>query len=123
MTTPESSPIVFCVVEFVPGSRVHKERPFVPGLAVVQNGPPGTFVTFVDGRRVPLPTDQIVLTQDKGGVRLRSSGRAAGGAVPDHCWSYRCLRVVAFKPSPATSSAQRWRQPWRKLVATCRGMQ
>ena len=50
MSTTEPPQPVFCVVEFVPGSRVHTERPHVPGLAVVQNGPPGTFVTFVDGR-------------------------------------------------------------------------
>ena len=68
MSTTEHPQPVFCVVEFVPGSRVHKERSHVPGLAVVQNGPPGTFVTFVDGRSVPLPTDQIVLAQDEGGA-------------------------------------------------------
>jgi hypothetical protein len=68
MGTRESTLPVFCLVEFVPGSRVHKERPHVPSLAVVQNGPPGTFVTFVDGRSVPLPTDQIVLAQDEGGA-------------------------------------------------------
>ena len=68
MSTTEPPQPVFCVVEFVPGSHLHKERPHVPGLAVVQNGPPGTFVTFVDGRSVPLPTDQIVLAQDEGGA-------------------------------------------------------
>ena len=59
---------VFCIVEFVQGTRVEKERAFVPGLPVVQNGPPGTFVTFSDGRRVPLPTDQIVVAEDTGGA-------------------------------------------------------
>jgi hypothetical protein len=67
MTTRERAS-AFCVVEFVPGSHVDKERAFVPGLPVVQNGPPGTFVTFADGRRVPLPTDQIVLAEDNGGA-------------------------------------------------------
>ena len=59
---------VFCIVEFVQGTRVEKERAFVHGLPIVQNGPPGTFVTFADGRRVPLPTDQIVLAEDNGGA-------------------------------------------------------
>jgi len=59
---------VFCVVQFAPGSRVHRERSFAPGLPVMQNGPPGTFVTFADGSRVPLPTDQIVLAEDQGGA-------------------------------------------------------
>jgi hypothetical protein len=58
MTTDEEAP-AFCAVEFVPGSHVDREPAFVPGLPIVQNGPPGTFVTFADGRRVPLPTDQI----------------------------------------------------------------
>jgi hypothetical protein len=72
MSTSERTSPVLCVVEFVPGSRVYKERPIVAGLAVVQNGPPGTFVTFVDGRSVPLPTDQIVLAQDVDGSRMPS---------------------------------------------------
>ena len=41
MTTAEHPP-VFCTVEFVQGSRLYKEQSFVPGLPVVQNGPPGT---------------------------------------------------------------------------------
>jgi hypothetical protein len=77
MSTGKSEPPVFCVVEFVPGSRVHKDRPFVTGLAVVQNGPPGTSVTFVDGRSVPLPTDQIVLAQEEGGSARVASKRPA----------------------------------------------
>jgi hypothetical protein len=66
--TSASSTPVFCIVEFVQGTRVEKERAFMPGLPVVQNGPPGTFVTFADGRRVPLPTDQIVFAEDNGGA-------------------------------------------------------
>ncbi|HEX7501004.1 MAG TPA: hypothetical protein VF524_11970 [Polyangia bacterium] len=95
MTTPESSPIVFCVVEFVPRSRVHKERPFVPGLAVVQNGPPGTFVTFVDGRRVPLPTDQIVLTQDKGGSARVGFGGMRFEGIEKGLLTFRRVRDLA----------------------------
>ena len=72
----------FCIVEFVRGSRIEKD-PAVnrPGsarpasrpasgakLRIVQNGPPGTFVRFADGGRVPLPTDQIVSLDDGGGA-------------------------------------------------------
>jgi hypothetical protein len=58
----------FCIVEFVEGSRVEKDAPASrpasgANLRVVQNGPPGTFVRFADGRRVPLPTDQIVSSE------------------------------------------------------------
>jgi hypothetical protein len=71
MMTGGKSAAVFCTVEFVRGSRIHREPPFVPtvlALPVVQNGPPGTFVTFADGGRVPLPTDQIVSTEDRAGA-------------------------------------------------------
>ena len=64
----------FCTVEFVRGSRLHKETPFVPTLPIVQNGPPGTFVGFADGRRVPLPTDQIVSAEDGSGAAHVSFG-------------------------------------------------
>jgi hypothetical protein len=64
----------FCTVEFVRGSRVHKEPAFVTGLPVVQNGPPGTFVIFPGGGRVPLPTDQIVAVEDESGAAHVSFG-------------------------------------------------
>ena len=64
---------VLCAVEFVQGSRIEKDPPFqrppsAAGLRIVQNGPPGTFVRFADGRRVPLPTDQIVSCEDNAGA-------------------------------------------------------
>jgi hypothetical protein len=74
MMTADKSAAVFCTVEFVQGSRIHREAAFVTGvstlrtLRVVQNGPPGTFVTFADGSRVPLPTDQIVSTEERAGA-------------------------------------------------------
>lgn len=77
MMTADKSPAVFCTVEFVQGSRIHREAAFattvpalraLPALRVVQNGPPGTFVTFADGGRVPLPTDQIVSTEERAGA-------------------------------------------------------
>ena len=64
----------FCTVEFVRGSGLHRESPFVPGLPVLRNGPPGTFVTFAGGRRVPLPTDQIVSADDGSGAARVSFG-------------------------------------------------
>ena len=102
MTTQESSPLVFRVVEFVPGSRVHKERLFVPGLAVVQNGPPGTFVTFVDGRRVPLPTDQIVLAQDEGGAARVGFGGMRFEGIDQGLLTFRRVRdlVAEHELSP-----------------------
>jgi len=75
--TPEAPVPALCTVEFVRGSRVHQEPPFVSGLPIVQNGPPGTFVTFAGGRRVPLPTDQIVLHEtddERGAARVGFGG-------------------------------------------------
>jgi hypothetical protein len=73
----------FCTVEFVRGSRVDKEPPLVPtlpALTIVQNGPPGTFVIFADGRKVPLPTDQIVSAGDESGAaRVGFGGMRWGG--------------------------------------------
>ena len=75
---PDKDADAFCIVEFVRGSRVEKDRPAsrlasgrpasVANLRIVQNGPPGTFVRFADGRRVPLPTDQIVSSDDGSGA-------------------------------------------------------
>lgn len=55
------------LVEFVPGSRISRDKLVERSLPIVQNGPPGTFVHFQDGGRVPLPTDQIVHRDDATG--------------------------------------------------------
>jgi len=70
---PDNDADAFCVVEFVRGSRVEKDPPVNrpasgANLRIVQNGPPGTFVRFADGSRVPLPTDQIVSSEDGAGA-------------------------------------------------------
>ena len=94
MTIAEHPP-VFCTVEFVQGSRLYKEQSFVPGLPVVQNGPPGTFVTFVDGRRVPLPTDQIVLAKDGGGAARVGFGGMRFDGVEDGLLTFRRVRDLS----------------------------
>lgn len=60
---PESS--LPLLIEFVAGTRVEREAARVPQLPIVQNGPPGTFVVFSDGTKVPLPTDQIVFVGEE----------------------------------------------------------
>ena len=91
MTTSERAS-AFCVVEFVPGSHVDTERAFVPGLPIVQNGPPGTFVTFPDGRRVPLPTDQIVLAEDNGGAARVGFGGMRFDGIEEGLLVFRRVR-------------------------------
>ncbi len=76
--------------EFVPGTRVYREPEVVPKLPIVQNGPPGTFVVFPDGAKVPLPTDQIVFAEDRGGVaRVGFGGMSAGGMEDGQLVFYR----------------------------------
>jgi hypothetical protein len=62
------------VIEFVRGSRLHREADVVPRLPIVQNGPPGTSVLFAEGGRVPLPTDQIVSADDAAGFAAVAFG-------------------------------------------------
>ncbi len=88
---PDSNADAFCVVEFVRGSRVEKDPPVSrpasgrpasgANLRIVQNGPPGTFVRFADGGRVPLPTDQIVSAD---GQRRRRARRLRRNALRRH---------------------------------------
>lgn len=59
------------VIAFVSETKVFREPEVVPRFPIVRNGPPGTFVVFGDGRKVPLPTDQIVFADDTGdGARV-----------------------------------------------------
>ena len=94
MTRVEHAP-VFCAVEFVQGSRVYQERPFVPGLPVVQNGPPGTFVTFAVGWRVPLPTDQIISAEDASGAARVGFGGMRFDGVEHGLLTFRRVRDLA----------------------------
>jgi hypothetical protein len=93
---------IFCMVEFVQGTRVEKDRAFVPGLPVVQNGPPGTFVRFADGRRVPLPTDQIVLAEDNGGAARVGFGGMRFDGIEEGLLTFLRVRdlVAAHELSP-----------------------
>ncbi len=68
------------LIEFVSGTRVYREPAIESKLPIIQNGPPGTFVIFADGSRVPLPTDQIVFTEDgDGAARVGFGGMSFEG--------------------------------------------
>jgi hypothetical protein len=56
------------LIEFASGTRITREPEVVSKLPILQNGPPGTSVVFRDGSEVPLPTDQIVFTEDGAGA-------------------------------------------------------
>jgi hypothetical protein len=115
MNAPDVTSIhaVALLVEFVGGTRVHRETAVSPQLPIVQNGPPGTFIVFADGARVPLPTDQIVLAEDgEGGARvgfggMRFEGIEAGQLV------FRRVRDLA--PEETLSPERSFRmtlEPW-----------
>ena len=68
------------LIEFVSGTRINREPEVASKLPVIQNGPPGAFVIFADGSKVPLPTDQIVLAEDgDGAARVGFGGMSFEG--------------------------------------------
>lgn len=77
-------PAVPLLIDFVAGSRLECEPAAPPraSMPVVGNGPPGTFVIFGNGRRIPLPTDQIVLSEEvDGAARVGMGGMRFDGVV------------------------------------------
>jgi hypothetical protein len=73
------------LIEFVRGTRVYQQRDLAGKLPIVQNGPPSTFIVFADGTRVPLPTDQIVFADNRGGrARVGFGGMRLGGMERGH---------------------------------------
>ena len=114
------------LIQFVPGTRVYREPEFVSALPILQNGPPGTFVVFADGTKVPLPTDQIVYTDDKGGsARVGFGGMSAAGMEDDKLVFYRVRdlqpdallspergRRMTLNPDTVTSVAVDGRVVW-----------
>jgi hypothetical protein len=78
------------LIEFVPGTTLHREPDFVPRLPIVQNGPPGTSVVFPDGAKVPVPTDQIVFADDAtGAARVGFGGMSFEGIEDGYLVFYR----------------------------------
>jgi hypothetical protein len=129
MTTDEPPP-PFCLVEFVPGSRIRKEPPFAPRLPVLRNGPPGTVVVFAGGRQVPVPTDQVVLADDRGGAArvgfggMRFDGLERGALVfrrvrdlhPEHELSPERGRRMTLEPAMVTAVFMERRLVWGRPV-------
>jgi hypothetical protein len=73
------------LIEFVGNTRIFREPNFTTGLPIVNNGPPGTFVVFDNGRRVSIPTDQIVFSDDAGaGARIGLDGMSFIGVEGEY---------------------------------------
>jgi hypothetical protein len=94
---PDNDADAFCVVEFVQGSRIEKDPPANrsasgANLRIVQNGPPGTFVRFADGDRVPLPTDQIVSSDDGANAARVGFGGMRFDGIEEGLLTFRRVR-------------------------------
>jgi hypothetical protein len=114
------------LIEFAPGTRIHREPKVVPKLPIVQNGPPGTSIVFADETKVPLPTDQVVFADDAGGAArvgfggMSFEGMAGGQLVffrvrdlqPEELLSPQRGRRMTLEPRMVTSIAVDGRVVW-----------
>ena len=109
------------LVEFSPGSRVERACAVVSDLPVLQNGPPGTFVVFADGARIPLPTDRIVYTvvEDGGAARVGFEGIQYGGTEAGSLVFHRVQdlqpkrgRTMTLEPHRVSFVLSRGRRAW-----------
>ena len=86
-------PAIPVLVEFLPGSHIHRQQALVSPLPVLQNGPPGTFVDLPTHVRVSLPTDQIVLAEhETGAARVGFGGMRFDGVEDDGQLTFRRVR-------------------------------
>lgn len=107
------------VIEFVAGTRLRQEASFSPGLPIVGNGPPGTFVIFPGGRQVPLPTDQVVDSDDGCGAAHVGFGGMRFDGMEGGLLVFR--RVKDLWPEAQLSPERRRRMTLEpEMVATIR---
>jgi hypothetical protein len=92
------------LIEFAPRTSLYRERDLVSQLPIVRNGPAGTFVVFPDGRRISLPTDQIVFADDRdGAARVGFGGMSFAGTSEDRLVFFR---VRDLQPEEQLSPAR-----------------
>ena len=119
------------LIEFVPGTRVSRDAPFVSfvsTLPIAQNGPSGTTVVFADGAKVALPTDQIVFTENSSGALVGFGGMSfegiEGGELvflrvrdlqPEELLSPQRGRRMTLSPGMVTSVSVDGRVVWPPL--------
>lgn len=94
------------LIEFSRGTTLLRERDRRSDLPIHRNGPPGTFVLFPGSLRVSLPTDQIVLADERNGaVRVGFGGFCFDG-VKDGRLTFS--RVRDLLPEDQLSPARSW---------------
>jgi hypothetical protein len=106
------------LIEFAPGTSLHREEDRVSHLPIFRNGPPGTFVIFPDGLRVSLPTDQIVSADDAGGcARVGFGGMRFTGLDAAHLVFVRVRELHPEEQlSPARSHTMTLEPQWVSSV-------
>ena len=106
------------LVEFAPGTAVHREPDLISDLPIVGNGPPGTFVLFPDGLRVSLPTDQIVVAEDTSGRARVGFGGMEFTGVRDGRLTFARIRELRPEDqlSPARSHLMTLEPPWVSAI-------
>jgi hypothetical protein len=101
------------LIEFVRGARIYREAAVRPRLPIVQNGPPGTFIVFPSGARVPLPTDQIILAEDSEGVARVGFGGMRFEGVEGGQLVFRRVRDIAPQETLSPERGVRMTlEPW-----------
>ena len=105
------------VVEFVPGTTIEREKDSRSVLPIVGNGPPGTFVRFADGKRVPLPTDQIVAVDERDGFASVTFGAMRFTGLEGGRLNF--VRERDLWPAEALSPERRGRMTLERAMVTC----
>ena len=93
------------VVEFAAGSSLDREQDRPSQFPIHRNGPPGTFVRL-GTLRISLPTDQIVLADERSGVAVVGFGGMHFTGVEDGRVTF--ARVRDLWPEDQLSPARSW---------------
>jgi hypothetical protein len=110
----DGAPVLTAVVEFAPGTTLHRERDRASQLPILGNGPAGTFVVFPDRLHVSLPTDQIVFADDSGGAATVGFGGMRFDGIENGRLVFRRVRELHPEEqlSPARSQTMFLETSW-----------
>jgi hypothetical protein len=106
------------LIEFAAPSSLLREQHRASDLRIVGNGPPGTFVVFPHGRRVSLPTDQIVFADDSTGHARVGFGGMQFVGIEDGRLKFTRIRELLLEEqlSPARSHTMFLETSWLAAI-------
>src|SRR6185369_10836596 len=103
------------LVEFSAGTRLERQTAVTPKLPIVDNGPPGTFVIFPSGRKVPLPTDYVIAGDDaQGFARVQFGGMRFDGVQEGMLVFTRKERKMTLEPDMVRAVLVDGKHVWPK---------